>query len=364
MARILIDGVTKRFGTTVTAVDRMHLELQEGELIAFLGPSGCGKTTTLRMVAGFEQPTEGVIRFGDRDVTHVPPEARNVGMVFQNYALFPHMTVAQNVAYGLEMRRTPRAAVAERVQRMLDKVQLGDLGPRTVRQISGGQQQRTALARALVINPSVLLLDEPLANLDAKLREEMRFFIKELQREFGITTIYVTHDQSEALVLADRIAVMMAGRLQQLASPREVYERPANAVVADFIGLTNFIDGEIVRREGAHVTVRTPWGEVASLGAEERAVGEKVRVSVRPEAFTVRRSDGTPGITRDGDATILTGVVGEVSYLGHVFDFHVRVDADLLVRVQLPDGSCAIEGATVEMRFDADRTWAVPGVAA
>jgi len=364
VARILIDDVTKRFGTTVTAVDRMHLELQEGELIAFLGPSGCGKTTTLRMVAGFEQPTHGVIRFGDRDVTHVPPEQRNVGMVFQDYALFPHMTVAQNVAYGLEMRRTARAEVTERVQRMLDKVQLGDLGARTVRQISGGQQQRTALARALVINPSVLLLDEPLANLDAKLREEMRFFIKELQREFGITTIYVTHDQAEALVLADRIAVMMDGRLQQLAAPREVYERPANAVVADFIGLTNFIDGEIVRRDGASVTVGTPWGEVAALGADDRKVGEQVRVSVRPEAFTVRPSEAAPGLTRENDATVLTGTVGEVSYLGHVFDFHVHVGPGLLVRVQVADGACAIEGATVEIRFEAARTWAVPGVAA
>jgi putative spermidine/putrescine transport system ATP-binding protein len=358
VARILIDDVTKRFGA-VTAVDRMHLDLQEGELIAFLGPSGCGKTTTLRMVAGFEQTTQGVIRFGDRDVTHVPPEQRNVGMVFQNYALFPHMTVEQNVAYGLEMRRTPRAEVAERVGRMLDKVQLGSLGGRYIRQISGGQQQRTALARALVINPSVLLLDEPLANLDAKLREEMRFFIKELQREFGITTIYVTHDQSEALVLADRIAVMMDGRLQQLAAPREVYDRPANAIVADFIGLTNFIDGEIVRQTGAALTVRTARGEIAALGSDDRKVGERVRVSVRPEAFVVRQSTGSLGLTRDGDATILTGKVGEVSYLGNVFDFHVHLGDGLGVRVQVPDGACAVEGATVEVRFDASRTWAV-----
>jgi putative spermidine/putrescine transport system ATP-binding protein len=358
VARILIDDVTKRFGA-VTAVDRMHLDLQEGELIAFLGPSGCGKTTTLRMVAGFEQPTQGVIRFGDRDVTHVPPEQRNVGMVFQNYALFPHMTVAQNVAYGLEMRRTPRAEVGERVARMLDKVQLGTLGGRYVRQISGGQQQRTALARALVINPSVLLLDEPLANLDAKLREEMRFFIKELQREFAITTIYVTHDQSEALVLADRIAVMMDGQLQQLAAPREVYDRPANATVADFIGLTNFIDGEVVRQSGVALTVRTAWGELAALGASERSVGERVRVSVRPEAFVVRPSTGSLGLARDGDATTLTGRVGEVSYLGNVFDFHVHLGDGLDVRVQVADGTCAVEGATVEVRFDAARTWAV-----
>lgn len=362
MARIVLDDVTKRFGA-VTAVDRMRLDLQEGELIAFLGPSGCGKTTTLRMVAGFEQPTHGVIRFGDRDVTHVPPEKRNVGMVFQNYALFPHMTVAQNVAYGLEMRRVARPAVQERVARMLDKVQLDGLGGRYVRQISGGQQQRTALARALVINPSVLLLDEPLANLDAKLREEMRFYIKELQREFGITTIYVTHDQAEALVLADRIAVMMDGRLQQLATPREVYERPANAVVADFIGLTNFIDGRVARRDGEHVTVATPWGEVATQAAAERAAGEDVRVCVRPEAFSVATSDDVPGLSRDGDATVLTGTVGEVAYLGSVFDFHLQVAEGLVVRVQTPDGRCAVEGSRVAVRFGAARTWAVPAVA-
>jgi putative spermidine/putrescine transport system ATP-binding protein len=363
MARIHIDGVTKRFGA-VTAVDRMHLDLQEGELVAFLGPSGCGKTTTLRMVAGFEQATSGVIRFGDRDVTHDPPERRNVGMVFQNYALFPHMTVAQNVAYGLDMRRVPRSEVAQRVAAMLDKVQLTGLGGRYVRQISGGQQQRTALARALVINPSVLLLDEPLANLDAKLREEMRFYIRSLQREFAITTIYVTHDQSEALVLADRIAVMMHGRLQQLASPRDVYERPANAIVADFVGLTNFIDGRVERNHAGDLTIATPYGPLPAHGAIDIAVGARVRICVRPEAFTLTPAgDGAAGIHADQAVTTATGRVGDVAYLGSLYDFPIHVAEGLTLRVQTADPSCAQPGLLAHVRFHAARTWAVPHTA-
>ena len=359
MARIQIQDVTKRFGS-VTAVDRMHLDLQEGELIAFLGPSGCGKTTTLRMVAGFEEATEGVIRFGDLDVTHVAPERRNVGMVFQSYALFPHMTVDQNVAYGLQMRGVAKSEISERVERMLAKVQLHGLGARFPRQLSGGQQQRTALARALVINPSVLLLDEPLANLDAKLREEMRFYIRELQREFGITTVYVTHDQAEALVLADRIAVMMDGVVHQLDAPKVIYERPASATVASFIGLTNLMSGVVQRNQDGALTLESRWGEIAASGASTRVVGERVSVCVRPEAFTLRSSDAADtAVTRDGRRTIVHARVHETAYLGSLIDYRVETDDGLELRCQTPGGAEFAVGAMVELSFDAQRSWVV-----
>ncbi|MEX2535568.1 MAG: ABC transporter ATP-binding protein, partial [Trueperaceae bacterium] len=323
------------------------------------GPSGCGKTTTLRMVAGFEQPTGGTIRFGDQNVTNLAPEQRNVGMVFQNYALFPHMTVAQNIAYGLQMRRVERAEVTKRVEAMLSKVQLQGLGDRYTRQISGGQQQRTALARALVTNPSVLLLDEPLANLDAKLREEMRFYIRELQREFGITTIYVTHDQSEALVLADRIAVMMDGELHQLDVPKAIYERPTSARVADFIGLANLLPGKVTANHDGAVTVITKWGEIASLGVPEWSSGDDVLVCVRPEVFTVTEGSGTPALRRDGEATLLTGHVRELAYLGSMVDYQVEGPEGLSLRVQSVAGQEFRPGSLVELHFTAGKTWVV-----
>jgi putative spermidine/putrescine transport system ATP-binding protein len=362
VARIQIDQVTKRFGP-VTAVDRMQLDLQEGELIAFLGPSGCGKTTTLRMVAGFEVPTEGRILFGEREVTHLAPEKRNVGMVFQNYALFPHMTVAQNVAYGLQMRRVNRAEIHKRVETMLKKVQLTGLDNRYARQISGGQQQRTALARALVINPSVLLLDEPLANLDAKLREEMRFYIRELQRDFEITTVYVTHDQAEALVLADRIAVMMDGKLHQLDTPKTIYERPASARVAAFIGLTNLIPGEVQRRDGEAFTLETRWGQVACKGPSTLSGGDDVLLCVRPEALEVARapSEEREGFTRIGSRNRVVARVTERAYLGSLIDYRLTVGNDLTLRAQTAGGHEFDIGDRLSLGFDATRTWIVKG---
>jgi ABC-type Fe3+/spermidine/putrescine transport system ATPase subunit len=362
VARIQIDQVTKRFGP-VTAVDRMQLDLQEGELIAFLGPSGCGKTTTLRMVAGFEVPTEGRILFGEREVTHLVPEKRNVGMVFQSYALFPHMTVAQNVAYGLQMRRIGRSEIHKRVEAMLKKVQLTGLDNRYIRQISGGQQQRTALARALVINPSVLLLDEPLANLDAKLREEMRFYIRELQREFEITTIYVTHDQAEALVLADRIAVMMDGKLHQLDTPKAIYERPASARVADFIGLTNLIPGEIQARDGEAFTLRTRWGEVACKGPTTLRSGDEVLLCVRPEALEITHAspEAREGFTRMGGRNLVVARVTERAYLGSLIDYRLKVDDGLTFRAQTVGGQEFELGDRLALDFDATKTWLVKG---
>jgi spermidine/putrescine ABC transporter ATP-binding subunit len=346
MSSITLRGLTKRFGT-VAAVSSLDLEIREGELITLLGPSGCGKTTTLRLIAGLETPDAGEVLFGDRPVTRLPPERRNVGIVFQSYALFPHMTVWQNVAFGLEMRREPDHVVRERVRAILDRVQLRGLADRYPHQLSGGQQQRVALARALVMNPAVLLLDEPLANLDAKLREDMRFYIRQLQREVGITTVYVTHDQAEAMVLADRIAIMRDGRLQQIGSPEEVYRRPANAWVAEFVGLSNFIRGTATGRQDGLLVVHTAAGTFTCEGKADP--GREVVICVRPEAF------------RFGDAhpNRLCGTVRERVFLGNLFDYRVESSEGLQLRVQADPSHAVPPGSTVTLSFDPSAAWAM-----
>jgi ABC-type Fe3+/spermidine/putrescine transport system ATPase subunit len=345
MALIRLQHLTKRFGR-VTAVDRLSLETREGELITLLGPSGCGKTTTLRIIAGFEAPDEGDVHFGDRAVTALPPEARDIGIVFQNYALFPHMTVNENVAFGLDVRSVHKSDVARRVATILEKVQLAGLGGRYPHQLSGGQQQRTALARALVINPQVLLLDEPLANLDAKLREEMRFYIRHLQQEFGITTVYVTHDQAEAMVLADRIAVLRDGALQQLGRPEDLYQRPQTSWVADFIGLTNFIRGTVAGRADDQLTVRTALGTFAAVGSP--AAGPVV-VCIRPEAL---HFDGSlPNRVR--------GVVRERAFLGNLLDYRVECADHTVLRVQADPSRQYKPGDPVELAFSTTDAWTV-----
>jgi putative spermidine/putrescine transport system ATP-binding protein len=357
MAEIRLRGLTKRFGD-VTAVSGLTLEAASGELVALLGPSGCGKTTTLRMVAGFETPTGGRIVLGDQDVTDVAPERRNCGMVFQHYALFPHLTVAQNVAFGLEMRQVPRAEIGRRVGAILDRVGLGGLHGRFPRQLSGGQQQRTALARALVINPSVLLLDEPLANLDAKLREEMRFYIRSLQREFGITTLYVTHDQAEALVLADRVAVMMDGVLRQFDAPEEIYHRPRSAAVAAFIGLTNLLPGRVAARAGDALVVETAAGAVRGRGVAELGTGTRAVLSIRPEHIDL---NGGAGLAGSGDGiNRLQGAVVERTFLGAITDFRVDVGGGLTLRVQGRAAAAHRPGDRVAVSFAESAAWAVP----
>jgi iron(III) transport system ATP-binding protein len=248
--RIAVQNATKRFGAMAAAND-VTLTVEEGELFTLLGPSGCGKTTLLRLIAGFYMPDEGEIRFDDRRVNEMPPHERGIGMVFQNYALWPHMTVAQNVAYGLKLRKVPSGDVEQRVHAVLEKVKLGGLDQRYPGQLSGGQQQRVALARALVLNPEILLLDEPLSNLDAKIRIQVRAEIRKLQKELGITTIYVTHDQEEALTLSDRIAVFDKGRLLEVGPPKTLYETPKTRFVADFIGINNQIEGTVIAVDGA-----------------------------------------------------------------------------------------------------------------
>jgi len=287
LVSVKLDKVTKRFGDFV-AIRDITFEVHDGELFFLLGPSGCGKTTTLRIIAGFYKPDEGSVYFNDRLMNDIPPYERNIGMVFQNYALWPHMKVFDNIAYGLRVRRVPRKEIKKRVMEVLKLVKLEKYADRYPNQLSGGQQQRVALARALVVEPDVLLLDEPLSNLDAKLRAEMRFEIKRLQKMLKITTIYVTHDQSEALSMADRLAIMNFGTIEQIGTPREIYSRPKTKFVADFIGETNFIEGIIdeIDIENNVALVDTPLGIIeACLSDSSLKEGDKVICSIRPEAI-------------------------------------------------------------------------------
>src|SRR6266849_2779031 len=281
--QISIRNLTKRFGAT-TALANVSLEVLPQELFFLLGPSGCGKTTLLRLIAGFYQPDGGELFLGDKSMNGVPPHRRNTGMVFQNYALWPHLTVAENVAYGLEVRAVGAPEKQQRVAEALAIVQMEKYAERAPNQLSGGQQQRVALARALVIKPDVLLLDEPLSNLDAKLRLEMREEIRRIHDQTRITTIYVTHDQKEALSLADRIAVMREGAIEQLGDPRAIYRSPANRFVADFIGETNWLPAEVQRRSDDEVIVKTDFGEFHAPPDAKLSVKQKVWMGFRPEA--------------------------------------------------------------------------------
>jgi spermidine/putrescine transport system ATP-binding protein len=335
--------VTKRFGD-VTAVDRMRLRIAHGEFYSILGPSGCGKTTTLRMIAGFEQPTEGEILLAGKPIAGVPPYRRNVNTVFQHYALFPHMDVAQNVGYGLRQRKAGRDEEKRRVGEALALVRLSGYEHRRTWEMSGGQQQRVALARALVNRPTVLLLDEPLGALDLKLRKEMQLELKALQREVGITFVYVTHDQEEALTMSDVIVVMRDGLIQQLGDPAELYERPVNRFVADFIGSSNFMPGTIESIEPAASSTGTSQAVVRSdrglalrgwvTDPEARLeVGQAVTVVTRPERLEVVRQDG------DGAEPGWTAVPGRIhqgTYLGDQTEFRVQTDGagELIVRRQ------------------------------
>jgi iron(III) transport system ATP-binding protein len=352
MAGIQIERVTKRFGA-VTAVRDLSLEVADHEFVTLLGPSGCGKTTLLRLIAGFMAPDEGVIRVGSTTLSSpagvVPPERRGMGMVFQNYAVWPHKTVFQNVAFGLEVRRLPRAETQARVARVLELVNLAGLERRYPRELSGGQQQRVALARSLVVEPGILLLDEPLSNLDAKLRERMRWELKELQRRTGITFVYVTHDQAEAMALSDRIAVMHQGEIAQVGAPREVYTRPASKVVADFMGLVNLIPGQVLGGAGDGSRIRVGGGHTLTLAtAAATRESQAVLVAIRPESIRLVRSPQPP----EADAVVPAKVV-EMNFLGNLVDCHVALDDGTRVRVQL-DAAQAVEvGERVAVHLDA-----------
>jgi len=293
---IRVENVVKTFGR-VRALDDITLDIARGELFFLLGPSGCGKTTLLRTIAGFCTPDAGRVLFGNRDVTNVPPQARNTGMVFQNYALWPHMTVEANVAFGLHVRKIPRRQRRQLVAEALALVRMSEYARRKPNQLSGGQQQRIALARALVIRPQCLLLDEPLSNLDAKLRLEMRSEIRRLCKQAGLTAVYVTHDQKEALSIADRMAVMFDGRITQVGTPRELYRRPASTRVADFLGETNFLDGTIESASGDERMVSTPIGVLRSLTPGDAPRTGKCTVSIRPEAITLDAANGVNNLS-------------------------------------------------------------------
>lgn len=354
MTRLAIEGLTKRFGDVV-AVETLDLVIADHEFISLLGPSGCGKTTTLRCIAGFEMPNSGRITFDGIDIVDRLPENRNIGMVFQNYALFPHMTVAENLAFGLEMRKVSGGEAQKRIAKVLEIVQLGDLGDRYPRQLSGGQQQRVALARAIVIEPAILLLDEPLANLDAKLREEMRFFIRSLQQEVGITTVYVTHDQGEAMVMSDRIVVMFDGSVHQVGAPTEIYDRPASRQVASFIGQSNFISGTVGAHDGDGVyQIDTQLGPLRSSFAGHLAKGDKVDIVLRPEAV-ILSDDGA----KSGDNLIHANLT-ERYFLGAHLACRLTTDDGISLAVQAPPWLDLAVGDRIGCQFAPERAWLIP----
>jgi spermidine/putrescine transport system ATP-binding protein len=303
--------VTKRFGTDAPAVDQIDLEVTNGEFFSLLGPSGCGKTTTLRMLGGFEQPSSGLIELQGQDVTWLPPYKRQVNTVFQNYALFPHLTIFENVAFGLRRRKVAGVEIRKRVAEMLELVELRGYDGRKPGQISGGQAQRVALARALINRPAVLLLDEPLGALDLKLRKQMQLELKRIQQEVGITFIYVTHDQEEAMTMSDRIAVMNRGRFEQLGPPQELYERPLTRFVAGFLGVSNLMSGRIEGSDGAHALARLDTATTLRLPRDGAQDGAEVQLGVRPEK--IRLVDGAAPVP---DLNFLSGRVRDASYTG------------------------------------------------
>ena len=362
---VILESITKTFddphraGGRVTAVDGVSLEVHEGELVTLLGPSGCGKTTALRMIAGFEMPTAGRILIDGTDVSTLPPHARNTAMVFQGYAIFPHLTVAQNVAFGLEMRGLGKAEIASRVGAVLELVELAGLRHRSPEQLSGGQQQRVALARAIVTEPRVLLFDEPLSNLDAKLREQMRSEVRRLQRRLNITSVYVTHDQAEAMALSDRIVVMESGRVQQVAEPFEIYAHPTNRFVADFIGRVNFLEGRVVAASGgtAGVDVRGHRLEVPLRDTTIRP-GEPVTLVVRPE--TIRLA---PAATAGSAA--FRGAIRRAVYLGATVEYELDWEGTTILAVNgspLEHGVLA-EGAITAFDFPPATAHLLPAAA-
>ena len=350
MSEVILKRVSKRFGDTL-AVSDFNAEIADGEFVSFLGPSGCGKTTTLRMVAGFLDPTEGEIFIGQRLVSSakqritVPPEQRHIGMVFQSYAVWPHKNVFDNVAYPLRIQKKKKVEIQEKVQQIVSLVKLAGMEDRFPHQLSGGQQQRVALGRALIMEPDVLLLDEPLSNLDAKLREEMRFEIKDLQSRIRVTIIYVTHDQAEAIAMSDRIFVMNAGRTLQVDTPKAIYERPADRFVADFIGLTNLLPCEVMGKD--RVLLRDGTGEAVVPCPVPQGLTGSALISIRPEHIEMTAANGG-----------LRGEVSRAVYLGRVVDYRVRV-GQLELRVEGQASLPFREGDQVSLKIHQSMVFAL-----
>jgi putative spermidine/putrescine transport system ATP-binding protein len=347
VADVELRGIAKRYGEAV-AVDDVSLTVAPGELLSLLGPSGCGKTTTLRVVAGFVPPDRGRVLLKNADVTVVPPNKRDVGMLFQNYALFPHLTAADNIAFGLRMRGVPRPQRRLRVEQALELVRLGDFGQRYPRQLSGGQQQRVALARAVVIHPSVLLLDEPLSNLDAQLRHELRTEIRQLQQTLGITTIFVTHDQEEALSMSDRVVVMNHGHVEQIGSPADIYRAPRTQFVAQFIGEANIIAGRLEPLDARNARLVTHTGVAFSITTNGGvSAGVTAAATLRPESLRVF---GQHDPRSQPYANRFQGVIETVAYLGSRTMLSVRVDAAISLRVMRQEGEASQDHGADQLR--------------
>ncbi|MEA2435114.1 MAG: spermidine/putrescine transport system ATP-binding protein [Actinomycetota bacterium] len=360
MSDVRLEQISKAFKETV-AVDNISLLIEEGEFFSLLGPSGCGKTTTLRMIGGFEEPTSGTIYLGGDDVTGLPPYKRDVNTVFQSYALFPHLDVFENVAYGLKRKKVSGAEIKTRVDEMLELVDLPGYSARRTTQLSGGQQQRVALARALVNRPQVLLLDEPLGALDLKLRKQMQLELKRIQKDVGITFIYVTHDQEEAMTMSDRIAVMSAGQMEQVGAPQDVYELPATEFVAGFLGASNLLDGRIESVDGPTAKVKLTSGAVVLLPAKRAPDSKQVRVGVRPEKLSISTNGGPTDGSNSIEATIRMS-----TYTGVSTSYECVTDdgATVVVYVQNLDASPAPVGAgqRVTLSWSPEHTFAVePG---
>jgi len=332
---VRLEAVSKRFGEH-TAVETVTLAIAAGEFFSLLGPSGCGKTTTLRIVAGFETPSAGSVFLNEVEITERPAHLRKIGMVFQHYALFPHLSVFENIAFPLRLRRTEGGDMRQRVSHALEMVRLPGLAGRMPAQLSGGQQQRVALARALVFHPSVVLLDEPLGALDLKLRKAMQLELKTLQREIGLTFVYVTHDQEEALTMSDRMAVMDRGRVLQVGDPRSIYERPASRFVADFIGVSNFLPGR-VREVGVEATIELDGGAVVRAGPEQLTVGQTVTIAVRPERTRLAGAPGEATVGPEGRWNVLPGVIRELIYTGSDTQYFVELGPAGVVMVRVPN---------------------------
>jgi ABC-type Fe3+/spermidine/putrescine transport system ATPase subunit len=345
MTSVRLEQISKRFGTTV-ALDSVDLSIEPGELFFLLGPSGCGKSTLLRIVAGLLEPTSGKIFFGDRDVTRLGTEKRNAVMCFQSYALWPHMSVRENVRFGLAVRGMSRAEQENRISEVLTLVQMSELAARKPNELSGGQQQRVALARALAVRPECLLLDEPLSNLDAKLRQEMRTQIRHICKSAGFTTIYVTHDQKEALSVADRIAILRSGKLMQVGTPGELYQRPNSSFVAQFVGETNLLAGKVVERDGSTMRVQTPAGNL--LAAASNGVADRVIVSIRPEQLQPVRNGAAPASGKNR----LTGRAIESSFLGETSEHVVRIGQETLKIISAPPMLNVPPESEVTVEFD------------
>ena len=347
MAFLDLSDIRKNYGPQ-TVVQKFDLDVERGEFVSFLGPSGCGKTTTLRMVAGFEIPTAGSIKIDGKEITRLHPNKRNVGMVFQSYALFPNMTVAENVAFGLKIAKKPAAEVKSRVEEMLNIVKLPHLAGRFPYQLSGGQQQRVALARAIAIKPKVLLLDEPLSALDAKIRVSLREEIRSLQRALGITTIYVTHDQEEALSMSDRIVVMNEGRVEQIGAPFEIYNQPKTHFVAQFVGTLSVLKGEVL--DAAAGRLRVDGQDILAALALPGAAGSECMVALRPEAATLTTGGQTSPV---GSLNHMTGTIEEVSFLGSIVRIRVRFK-DHTIKLDTFNNSSAVppqRGAPATVSF-------------